>query len=169
MLESSGSHHSVLLLEVSMKRVAVPMLVLFSLLALASTGLASDASLKSALKPYKKKLTSDVAYVATFKAPAKSKAGAAEKKLKRIKTDVTGAKNAATGQQASTSKGTTARADVLKGLGYVLIAIKDANSSAAAAKSGKASTAKKDAKAAVKETNKAIPPLEAGGTDLGLF
>jgi hypothetical protein len=152
-----------------MKRAVVPMIVLLGLLAVAPAGLASDKSLAKALKPYKTKLTTDVAYVATFKAPSKSKAGAAETKLKKIKTDVTGAKNAATGQQASTSKGKTARADVLEGLGYVLNAIKDAHSSAAAAKKGKASTAKSDAKAAVTETNKAIPPLEAGGQDLGLF
>jgi hypothetical protein len=152
-----------------MKRVVLPLLVLLGLLAVAPAGFASDQSLAKALKPYKSKLLVDVAYLGNFKAPSKSKAAAALKRLSTIKKDLTGAKNAAEGQQASTSKGTTGRTDVINGVTDMLTATSDAVNSAKAAKSGKTSAAKSDAKAEFKEVNKGIPPLEAGGTDLGLF
>jgi hypothetical protein len=152
-----------------MRRVVLPMLVLLGLLAAAPVGLASDTSLKNALKPYKSKLLVDVAYLGEFKAPTKSKAGAALKKLSTIKKDLTGAKNAAEGQQGSTSKGKAGRTAVITGLTDMLVATGDADNAAKAAKSGKKSTAKSDAKAEYNEVNKGIPPLEAGGKDLGLF
>ena len=58
---------------------------------------------------------------------------------------------------------------VIGGVTDMLTATGEATSSAKAAKSGKASTAKADAKAEYKEVNKGIPLLETGGTDLGLF
>jgi len=152
-----------------MKRAVLPLLVLLGLLAAAPVGLASNKSLEAALKPYKTKLTVDVAYLGNFKAPSKSKAAAALKKLSAIKTVLTGAKRAAEGQQASTSKGASGRTDVIAGVTDMLTATSEATNSAKAAKSGKASTAKADAKAEYKEVNKGIPPLEAGGMDLGLF
>jgi hypothetical protein len=152
-----------------MKRALPFLVVIVGLLALAPVGLASDKSLEKALKPYKTKLTTDVAYLATFSAPSKSHARATLSKLSKVKTDLTGAKNAASGQQASSSKGKTGRTDVIAGVTDALAAEKLAAQSASAAKSGKKSTAKSDAKAAVKELNKAIPVLEAGGKALGLF
>ena len=152
-----------------MKRFVLPLILMFSVLALAPLAAASDKSLESALKPYKSKLTTDVAYLAAFKAPSKSKAGGVLKKLSKIEGDLTGAKNAANGQQASTSSGTQGRTEVLSGLGDLLAANGDAKNSASAAKAGKSSTAKSDAKLELKATNKAIPVLEAGGMKLKLF
>ena len=152
-----------------MKRAVLPLFVMLGLLAAAPVGLASDSSLAHALKPYKSKLLVDVAYLGNFKAPSKSKAAAALKKLSTIKKDLTGARNAAEGQQGSSSKGTAGRTDVINGVTDMLTATSDAVNSAKAAKSGKSSAAKSDAKAEYKEVNKGIPPLEAGGKDLGLF
>ena len=152
-----------------MKRAVLFPVVVVALGALAPAGAASDKSLENALKPYKSKLTADVAYLANFKAPSKSKAGAALKKLATVNGDLTGAKNAAENNQASSSKGRSGRTAVIAGLTDALAAVADGKASASAAKSGKASTAKTDAKAELKETNKAIPLLESGGMKLGLF
>jgi hypothetical protein len=152
-----------------MKRFTIPLLVMLGLLALAPLAAASDKSLENALKPYKTKLTTDVAYLAAFKAPSKSKAGGVLKKLSKIEGDLNGAKNAANGQQASTSGGTQGRSEVLSGVGDLLAGAGDAKSSASAAKAGKSGKAKSDAKQALKEINKAIPVLEAGGMKLKLF
>jgi hypothetical protein len=156
-------------LEVSMKRVVLPLLLVLIGLLATPVAFASDSSLKAALKPYKSKLTVDIAYLADFKAPTKSKAAAATKKLGQIQSTLNGAKKAAEGQQGSTSKGKAARTDVINGVTDALTATSQAKASAAAAKSGKSSTAKSDAKAAFKTIGKAIPLLEAGGKDLGLF
>lgn len=152
-----------------MKRVVVPVLALIALLAAAPLGVASDKSLENALKPYKTKLTSDVGYLASFKAPSKSKAAAALTRLATINGDLSGAKHAAESNQASTSKGKAGRSEVIAGLSDALIATADGKNSASAAKSGRASTAKADASAELKEANKAIPLLESGGMKLGLF
>jgi hypothetical protein len=152
-----------------LKRFTIPLLVMLGLLAFAPLAAASDKSLENALKPYKTKLTTDVAYLAAFKAPAKSKAGGVLKKLSKITADLNGAKNAANGQQASTNSGKQGRTEVLSGLGDLLAAAGDAKNSASAAKAGKSATAKSDAKLELKATNKAIPLLEAGGTKLKLF
>jgi hypothetical protein len=157
------------LLEVSMKRAVLPLLLVLIGLLATPVALASDSSLEKALKPYKTKLTTDIAYLAGFKAPAKSKASAASKELGKIESTLNGAKKAAKSQQASSTKGRTGQADVIAGVTDALTATSQAKASAAAAKSGKASTAKADAKTEFKTVSKAIPLLETGGKDLGLF
>jgi hypothetical protein len=154
---------------VLIKRIMLPLAICLSVGALAPMAMASDSSLEKALKPYKSKLTVDVAYVANFKAPSKSGAAAALTKLSKIKGDLNGAKNAATANQGSTASGKTARTQVISGLSDSLTALADDQKSASEAKSGKASTAKSDAKAGFKEINKAIPLLESGGQKLKLF
>jgi hypothetical protein len=151
-----------------MKRALLLLLVLIGLLA-TPAALASDKSLENALKPYKAKLTTDIAYLATFKAPTKSKASAASKELTKIESTLKGAKSAAESHQASSSKGKTGRTDVIAGVTDALTATTDGESSASAAKSGKSSKAKSDAKAELKAIDKALPLLETGGKDLGLF
>jgi hypothetical protein len=156
------------LLEVSMKRAVLPVLVLIGLLA-TPVALASDKSLKTALEPYKTKLTTDIGYLASFTAPTKSKGAAATKQLGKIESTLKGVKNAAESQQASSSKGSTGRTDVIAGVTDALTATADGKAAASAAKSGKSSSAKSDAKAELKAIDKAIPLLETGGKDLGLF
>ena len=151
-----------------MKRVVLSLLVMIGLLA-TPVALASDKSLEAALKPYKAKLTTDIAYLANFKAPTKSKAAAATKELGKIASTLNGAKKAAEDNQASSSKGKAGRTDVINGLTDALSAASDGKSAASAAKSGKGSSAKSHAKSEKTEIDKAIPLLETGGTDLKLF
>jgi len=150
-----------------MKRIALA--VLMGTLVIAPIATASDSSLKNALKPYRNKLTSDIAYLASFSPPSKRAANSVSKKLSKIRTDLKGAQSAANKNQASSQKASTGRSEVLSGLSYALTATADAKASAAAAHSGKKSTARKDAKSERTEINKAIPKLEAGGKALGLF
>lgn len=152
-----------------MKRVLTPLVICSALLAVAPFAHASDSSLKHALKAYEANLTKDIAYLASFKAPSKSGASAALHKISKVESDLNGAKQAANGQQASSSSGKTGRSKVLSALHYALVAASDAKASATAARSHEASTAKKDAKATVSETNKAIPLFESGGKLLHLF
>ena len=152
-----------------MKRVLVPLVVCSALLAVAPFAQASDSSLKSALKSYEANLTKDIGYLATFKAPSKSGASAALHKISKVESDLNAVEHAASGQQASSSSGRTGRSEVLSALHYALVAAGDAKASATAARSHNASTAKKDAKATVSETNKAIPLFESGGKLLKLF
>jgi hypothetical protein len=151
-----------------MKRAGLLLLVLVGLLA-TPAALASDKSLETALKPYKTKLTTDIAYLATFKAPTKSKAAAATKQLGKIGSTLRGAQKVTEDNQASSTKVKTGRTDVLGGLSDALSATSSAKLSASAAKSGKTANAKGDAKAELKSIDKAIPLLETGGKDLGLF
>jgi len=131
---------------------------------------ASDASLEKALKAYKHKLTTDIAYLSTFAAPSKSAAAGVSKKLSTIHTDLKGALSAAQDNQASSAKGGQGRTEILTGLGYALVAEADAKAATSAAASGKMATAKSEAKKARSEiANKAIGPLETGGMALGLF
>jgi formate-dependent nitrite reductase cytochrome c552 subunit len=150
-----------------MKRTALTVAV--GALVIAPAASASDSTLKNALKPYSSKLTSDIAYLATFPTPSKSTAGSVSKHLSKIEKDLKGAQRAAQDNQASSSKGTTGRSEVLTGLGDAIKATADANASVAAARAGKKSTAKNDAKSARSEISKAVPVLEAGGKALGLF
>jgi hypothetical protein len=152
-----------------MKRVALPLLVSFGVLAVAPLAQASDASLKHALKAYQARLTADIGYLASFSAPSKSAAPASLSKLSKIRGDLTGAAQAATGQQASTPSGRKGRTLVLSGLNDAIIAVGDARASATAARSGDRSTAKNDAKVELSEINKAIPLFESGGRMLHLF
>jgi hypothetical protein len=151
------------------KRITISLLAVLGVLAPIAPAQASDKTLEKALKPYKTKLTHDVAYLAGFKAPSKSKAASALKELSTIHGDLSGANKAAKDNQASSTNGKTGRADVLTGLKYALSGAADAEKSAKAAKSGKSSTAKSDAKSDIALIKKAIPPLEAGGSKLGLF
>lgn len=131
---------------------------------------ASDATLEKALKAYKHKLTSDIAYLSTFPAPSKSTAAGVSRRLSTIRGDLKGAQSAAQNNQASSAKASQGRSEVLTGLGYALVAEGDAKSATSAAASGKAATAKSEAKKARAEiATKAIAPLESGGMALGLF
>ncbi|HWE32832.1 MAG TPA: hypothetical protein VG410_05055 [Solirubrobacteraceae bacterium] len=131
---------------------------------------ASDTSLEKALKAYKHKLTTDIAYLSSFAAPSKSATASVSKKLSTIRADLKGAQSAAQNNQASSASGRKGRSEVLTGLGYALVAEGDAKAAASAAASGKKATAKSDAKKARAEiANKAIAPLESGGMALGLF
>lgn len=150
--------------------LALPLLVIWAaLLAAAPLANASDATIRHALKPYKKKLETDIAYLAAFSAPSRSAAPAALHKLSKIRTDLTGASHALQHQTASSSKGTKGRTDVLNALHTALTATSDAKNSATAAHTGHQSTAGTDAKSAKKEINKAIPQFETGGSLLKLF
>jgi hypothetical protein len=157
------------LLEVAMKRVALSILVLLGMLAAAPLAQASDASLTKALKRYETRLTTDIGYLSSFSAPSRKAAPAALHKLSNVSRDLTGATSAATGQQASTSSGRKGRTQVLSGLHDATLAASDARATAAAARSGKRSTARRDAKEEQREINKAIPLFESGGKLLHLF
>lgn len=130
---------------------------------------ASDASLTKAMKAYKTRLTTDIAYLANFSAPAKARAGATLTKLGKINRDLLGARHAAQINQASTASGRKGRTEVLSALGYALTSTKDATASARAARAGHRAAARADARAALREINKAIPLFEDGGRRLHLF
>jgi hypothetical protein len=164
-----GSGGLIRLLEVTMKRVALPLVVAVGLLAVAPLAHASDASLKRALRAYKARLTTDIGYLASFAAPNKGAAVGALRRLSTVRGDLTGATHAATLQQASTSSGRRARTLVLSGLHDAIAAVGDARASATAARSGNRSAAKRAARKARDETNKAIPLFESGGRLLHLF
>jgi hypothetical protein len=153
----------------SIKRITISLLVVFGALVPVAPAMASDQSLEKALKPYKTKLTTDIAYLANFATPSKSKASSDLKQLSKVKGDLNGALKAATDNQASSSKGKAGRTDVIAGVKDALKAESEAVASATAAKSGKSSTAKSDAKTEKSEIDKALAPLEAGGKALGLF
>jgi hypothetical protein len=152
-----------------MKRWLLPLLLVAGLLASAPLAQASDASLKHALSPFKSRLTADIAYLAGFKSPSKSAAGGVLRKLSKIGHDLSGATQAANGQQASTNSGRRGRTLVLSGLHHASLATSDAQASARAARAGKRATAKSDAKNEQTEINKAIPQFEQGGRLLHLF
>jgi hypothetical protein len=152
-----------------MKRLLLPSIVSIGLLAMAPMARGSDASLEHALKPYKTKLTTDVAYLSSFSAPSKSRATATLRRLSNVAGDLAGATRAANGQQASTTSGRKGRKLVLQGLHDATLAVGDARASATAAKSGQRSTAKRDARSERAKINKAIPQLEQGGMLLHLF
>jgi hypothetical protein len=152
-----------------MKRVVLPLVVLLALLAPAPLALASDASLKKALKPFKARLTADIAYLAGFSAPSRARASGALSKLATIRKDLSGATRAATNNKASTKSGRKGRTLVLSALHDATLATGDARASAKAARSGNRSAAKRDAKHERSEINKAIPRFESGGKLLHLF
>jgi hypothetical protein len=152
-----------------MKRVLLPSIVSIGLLAMAPMARGSDASLEHALKAYKTKLTTDVAYLSSFSAPSKSRATATLRRLSKVAGDLAGATRAANGQQASTKSGRKGRKLVLEGLHDATLAVRDARASATAAKSGQRPTAKRDARSEQAKINNAIPMLEQGGKLLHLF
>jgi hypothetical protein len=152
-----------------MKRVLLPLIVSIGLLAVAPLAQASDASLEHALKPYKTKLTTDIAYLSSFSAPSKSRAAAALRRLSKVGGDLAGVTRAANSQQASTKSGRKGRKLVFEGLHDATLAVGDARVSATVAKSGHGSTAKRDARSERAEINNAIPLLEQGGKLLHLF
>jgi len=152
-----------------MKRVGLSLLVIVGLAVAPAPGWATDASLKSALKPYKTRLTTDVAYLAGFKVPKKSAVGGVLKKLSKITKDLQGAATAANRNQASSNTGRQGRTQVLAGLHDATSAGAAARACAKAVRSGKGSKAKTDHKQVQSNINKAIPLLESGGTKLKLF
>src|ERR1700734_3250323 len=143
----------------SIKRITISLLVVVGALAPVATAQASDKSLEKALKPYESKLTTDVAYLATFPAPSKGSAGSAQKKLSKIHGDLSGVEKVANENQGSSANGKAGRTDVIAGVKDALTATADAEAAAKAAKSGKSSTAKSDATNAKNEMKKAIPLL----------
>jgi hypothetical protein len=145
------------------------LLVLLGLLALAPLAQASDATLEKAMKAYEKRLTNDISYLSSFSAPSKHAAPSTLSKLSRIGSDLAGATKAATRQQASTSSGRKGRTQILAALHDATAAKSDAKASATAARAGKTSTAKRDAKTEQSQITKAIPLFESGGKLLKLF
>ena len=157
------------LLEDAMKRVALPLLVAVALVAVTPVAQASDQTLRRALQAYKTRLTADIAYLASFSAPTKSKASVALRRLSKVRSDLTGATRAANGQQASSGSGRRGRKLVLSGLQHALTAAGDARASATAARSGNRAAAKRDARHERGEINQAVPLFESGGRLLHLF
>ena len=145
------------------------LLLLLGLLALAPLAQASDATLEKAMKPYEKRLTNDISYLSNFSAPSKKAAPSTLNKLSRISSDLAAATKAATGHQASTSSGRKGRTQILAALHDATTATSDARTCAKAARAGKKSTAKRDAKTEQRQINKAIPLFESGGKLLKLF
>ena len=152
-----------------MKRYALPSLVGLALLAAAPFAQASDRSLEQAIGKYKPKLTSDIAYLASFSAPSRSHASGVEKRISGILHDLSAASSAARSQQASSKSVQHGKSLVLSALHDASLAADDARASAKAAQSGNRSGAKKDARAEQTEINRAIPLFESGGRLLHLF
>lgn len=152
-----------------MRRIALFLVMVVVVLASSVPAWASDSTLRNALKPYKMRLTADVAYLAVFKVPSKAKAGTVSVKLPKIEKDLLGATQAANANQASTKNGRKARAQVLAGLHDALAATDSARACVNAVKAGKAPAAKSDRKLEQSNINKAIPLLESGGKLLKLF
>jgi hypothetical protein len=152
-----------------MKRLVVSLVVALSVAVTAPTALASDATLKHALKPYISRLTTDIAYLASFTVPSKAKVGSVLHKVSKIGADLTAVTKAAKGQQASTKKGAQGRTLVLAGLRDATTANGLAKACAKAVKAGKKSLAKTDRKKEFATINKAIKEFESGGKDLHLF
>ncbi|MGP0036132.1 MAG: hypothetical protein ACLP4R_16395 [Solirubrobacteraceae bacterium] len=145
------------------------LLGLLGLLVLVPLAQASDATLQKAMRPYDKRLTTDISYLSNFSAPSKKAAPSTLSKLSTISSDLSGAIKAASGQQASTSSGRKGRTQILAALHYATAATNDAKACATAARVGKRSTAKRDAKTEQSQINKAIPLFESGGKLLKLF
>ena len=152
-----------------MRRVGISLVIVMGLAALAGPAWASDATLKNALKPYKTRLTADVAYLAAFKVPSSSAASGVQSKLSKISKDLQGATQAANANQASTKNGRKGRSQVLDGLHDAIAAADSARACVKAVKAGKASAAKSDRKLEQSNVNRAIPLLESGGKLLKLF
>jgi hypothetical protein len=149
--------------------LSITRLALLGLLALAPLAQASDATLEKAMKPYEKRLTTDISYLSNFSAPSKKAAPSTLTKLSTIGGDLAGATKAAASHQASTSSGRRGRTQILAALHDATAATSDAKASATAARAGKTSTAKRDAKTEQSQITKAIPLFESGGKLLKLF
>lgn len=130
---------------------------------------ASDASLERALKAYKGRLTVDIAYLSNFSVPSHKAAATVLHKLSKVRSDLSGARRAATHQQASSSSARKGQALVLSALRDVLAAESDAHACAAAVRSADRAAAKRDQAKEQSEVNKAIPLFESGGKLLHLF
>lgn len=149
--------------------LAVALLIGAALLISAPLAHANDAGIRRVMKPYKTRLTVDIAYLSNFSAPSRKAAPAALRKLSSIGIDLHGASRALARQTASSANGRRGRADVLSALRDALAAASDAHSSAAAARAGHVATARRDAKAEQRHIGQAIPKFEAGGRLLHLF
>jgi hypothetical protein len=155
--------------RVTRRWLAVPLLALTCLGFAAAAARADNAALKHALKPYEQRLTADIGYLASFKAPSKKGAASALQKLSKIGTQLADATHVAKTHQASSPSGRTGRQLVLSALNDASAATADAKASATAAHAGKSSTVKQDARQARKKINEAIPLFESGGKKLNLF
>jgi hypothetical protein len=155
--------------NVSFRALVLLLALSLGLIVAAPLAQASDASLKHALKAYQTRLTSDIGYLASFKAPSKHGAGTALSKVSKIDGDLKGATKAARGQQGSSSAGRKGRTQILSALKDASAAASAAKASATAAQDGKGGAAKSDAKQERTDINKAIPLFEAGGKALHLF
>ena len=144
-------------------------LVVVGLLVGAPLALASDASLQRALKVYENRLASDIGYLSSFTTPTRCGAPAVLRRLSSVRTDLSGATQAAARNQASTSSGRTGRAQVLSALRYAATATVDADYSARAARAGNRTRARRYARAEQGMINRAITLFEAGGRRLHLF
>jgi hypothetical protein len=152
-----------------MKRLAPLVFALLGLLAAAPLAAASDVSLRTALKPYEARLTTDIGYLSSFSAPSRSAAPAVLSMLSKVRSALSGATLAASRQQGSSSSGRKGRAQVLSALGYATAAADEAGASANAARAGNRSAAKLDAKQEQSKITKAIPLFKSGGSLLHLF
>jgi hypothetical protein len=152
-----------------MKRIATPFLALVALAVAVPVAGANDASLEHALGAYKSRLTADIGYLASFSVPSRAGAGGTLSRLSTIQHDLAGARHAASAQQGSSSAGRRGRTLVLSALGDAIAAAGHAQSSANAARSGKTSTARSEARTESSDINRAIPLFQQGGTLLHLF
>lgn len=153
----------------TLSRAAALALVCAGALVNAPLAQASNATLEHALKSYDKRLTADIGYLSSFAAPSRARAGAALRRLTTVRTDLAGATRAATTHQASTASGRRGRTDILVALRDATAATSDARNSATAARAGRRTTARSDARAEQRQINAAIPRFEAGGRLLHLF
>lgn len=152
-----------------MKRGLVALAVAVALLGLAPLASASDSSLRRALNGYKSRLTSDISYLAYFSAPSRSRTSSVLSRLSGVSSDLNGAIRAANGQRSSSRTGSRAKSLLLAAFGYALSATGYARASAYAARSGRGSSARSDARAEQGQINRAIPLFEQGGRLLHLF
>ncbi len=152
-----------------MKRITLSLLIAAGFAVLPSAAAASDATLKSALKAYETKLTTDIGYLSSFSTPSKNGAKGALQKLSKIDKDLAGATKAANKNQGSTANGKKGRTEILAALKDATAADSSAQACAKAAHAAKHSAAKSALKQEQRQINKAIPLFESGGKLLKLF
>jgi hypothetical protein len=152
-----------------MKRFVLWLFVSLGVLMIPPLALASDASLKGALKPYEGRLTTDIGYLSSFSASSRSAADLRQLAQRGSRGDLFGATRAASHQQASSSSGRKGRTLVLSALADATVAAGDARASAIAARSGNRSAAKRYGREEQSGINKAIPLFESGSKLLHLF
>ena len=150
--------------------IAAAVLAAFAAGVLPAAAPASDASLSQALGHYKKALTVDIAYLASFTAPSdKPSASAALKKLSRGQSDLRKVSAVLSSGSASTAAGRKAKTQIAQALKLSLQAIRQAKASARAAQAGESALAGSRAAAEGKVIGKAIALFTKGGKTLHLL